>query len=151
MNVTLRLSVFLAAGLVALACGESSPESSPHTPPPEAQQSGGLAGVEAPYDPGTEVTLRGTVQEVRQMERIVTVTHLMFGTADHGTVDVHLGPTSWVTKQSVSFQQGDELEVIGSRVKYGGADVVVARQIRKGGQTLTLRDTQGISSWSRGL
>ena len=135
MNVILRLFVLLAAGLVAFAAL------------PAAQSS--VAG-EAPYDPATEVTLRGTVQEVKEMKNVVTVTHLVLRTADHGAVEVHLGPSSWVAKQSVSFKTGDQIEIIGSRVKYAGSDVIVARQIRKNGQTLTLRDTQGISRWSRG-
>jgi hypothetical protein len=66
------------------------------------------------------------------MTGVSTVTHLAIHTADHGTIDVHLGPSSWVAAQRVTFQVGDDIEVIGSRVKYGGADVVVARQIRKG-------------------
>ena len=136
MKVILRSSLLLAAGLVALAA------------PPAAAQSN--AAGEAPYDPATEVTVRGTVQEVKEMKTVVTVTHLVLGTADHGSVEVHLGPSSWVMKQSVSFKTGDPIEIIGSRVKYAGSDVIVARQIRKGGQTLTLRDTQGISQWSRG-
>ena len=84
------------------------------------------------------------------METVVTVTHLVLGTSDHRSVEVHLGPSSWVAKQSVSFKTGDQIEIIGSKVKVAGSDVIVARQIRKGGQTLTLRDTQGISRWSIG-
>ena len=145
MNVILRLFVLLAAGLIAFA----APPAAAQPPHPAAQQGGAIAG-EAPYDPATEATLRGAVQEVKEMKNVVTVTHLVLGTADHGSVEVHLGPSSWVVKQSVSFKTGEQIEIIGSRVKYAGSDVVVARQIRKNGQTLTLRDTQGISRWSRG-
>lgn len=146
MSIILRSPLLLVAGLVVFAARPATAQP-PH--PADVQRGRGPAGVEAPYDPATEVTLRGTVQEVKPMNTVVTVTHVMLN-ADHATVDVHLGPSSWVAKQSVSFNVGDQIEVIGSRVKYAGADVVVARQIRKSGQTLTLRDTQGISKWSRG-
>ena len=56
MNVGLRSSV-LAAGLVAFA-----------TLPAAAQSRVGGA-VEAPYDPRTEVTLRGIVHEVKLLKR----------------------------------------------------------------------------------
>lgn len=137
MNVGLR-SFVLAAGLVAFV-----------TLPVAAQRRVGGA-VEAPYNPRTEVTLRGIVHEVKQMKDVQTVTHLGLRTADHAPIEVHLGPSAWVAGQSVTFEVGDELEVIGSRVKYGGSDVMVARQIRKGNEVLILRDTQGRSRWSQG-
>jgi hypothetical protein len=47
-------------------------------------------------------------------------------------------------------EEGDQIEVIGSKVKYQGADALVAREVRKGGKALTLRNVQGIPQWSRG-
>lgn len=71
--------------------------------PAAAQRSGGGAGAEVVYDPATEVTLRGTVQEVKAMKTVTTVTHLVLLKGDHSTIEVHLGPSSWMAKQRVVF------------------------------------------------
>lgn len=139
MNVVRQSSWLLAAGFVMFATLSAA-----------AQRSGSGAVGEVAYDPATEVTLRGMVQEVKPMKTVETVTHLTLLKADHSTIEVHLGPSSWMAKQSISFRAGDQIEVIGSRVTQEGSDVIVARQIRKGKQTLTLRDMQGISQWSLG-
>jgi hypothetical protein len=138
MNVTLRSTALVAAGVVAVV-----------TLSADAQPRRGRSAFEAPYNPRTEVTLKGTIHEVKQMPDVETVTHVLFHTSDHRSHEVHVGPTSWLGRQAMTFQVGDEIEVTGSHVMYGGADVIVARQIRKGDQTLTLRDTQGVSRWSQ--
>ena len=67
-----------------------------------------------------------------------------------GSLEVHLGPTSYLEKQQFAFAKGDQIEVIGSKVKIESADVVIAREVKKGGKTLTLRDAQGVPFWSKG-
>jgi hypothetical protein len=49
----------------------------PATAQPPRPQPRDAIGAEAPYDPATEVTLRGTVQAVKQMTAALTVTHLL--------------------------------------------------------------------------
>ncbi len=104
------------------------------------------------YDPATETTITGKVAEVLQHAGRGsggTGTHLMLETGA-GKVEVHLGPTSYLAAQNASYAKGDEITVTGSRVKLGGSDVVIAREVKKGDQVLTLRDAQGIPKWSRG-
>jgi hypothetical protein len=118
-----------------------------------AQPPGGMRG-QPRYDASTEVTLNGTVQNVKTVEDTVgkprkTGTHLVVKT-DSETIEVHLGPTAFITDQKLSLQNGDVVSIVGSRVKVAGSDAVIARQIRKGEQTVTLRDAQGIPKWSRG-
>jgi hypothetical protein len=52
--------------------------------------------------------------------------------------------------KNFTFAKGDPIEIIGSNVKIDGADVVIAREIIKGGKTLTLRNAQGVPVWSKG-
>lgn len=103
------------------------------------------------YDPSTETTVKGTVDEVLQQtgrnER--NGTHLVLRT-DAGNLTVHVGPSGYIADQGFSFAKGDALEVTGSKVKIRGQDVVLAREIKKDGKVLTLRDAQGIPKWSRG-
>jgi hypothetical protein len=105
------------------------------------------------YDPATEVTLRGVVQEVRQIadwmgRRSITGTHLVLKTGEQ-TIEVHLGPSSFLATERLSFAVGDDIEVIGSRVQFSGVFVIVAREVHRGSDRLTLRDARGFPRWSR--
>ena len=46
------------------------------------------------------------------------------------------------------FHQGDEIGLTGSRVKQGEADLILAREVVKGTDTLVLRDDKGNPVWS---
>ena len=46
-------------------------------------------------------------------------------------LEVHLGPTAFVTQSGLTFGKGDQIEVVGSRVKFGDADVPLAVRYRK--------------------
>lgn len=103
------------------------------------------------YDPTTEATLTGTVQQVLQQagKRGWNGTHLLVKT-DQEIVSVHLGPSSYLQKQGLSFEIGDAVSVVGSRTMVGGKPVLVAREITSGSKTVVLRDAQGVPNWSRG-
>ncbi len=103
------------------------------------------------YDPKTETAINGVVQEVKEISGhgMGTGTHLTVK-ADNAVYDVHVGPTWYLTREKYAFSKGDRVEVIGSKVKYQAADAIIARQIKKDGNTLTLRDAQGVPLWSRG-
>lgn len=105
----------------------------------------------AKYDPKTETTIQATVEEVKQVtgKRGWNGTHLMVKT-ETGPLDVHVGPAAYVTSQQFSFAKGDQIEVTGSKVKLQDADVLLAREIKKDGKTLVLRDAQGFPKWAGG-
>jgi hypothetical protein len=48
----------------------------------------------------------------------------------------------------VGFSKGDEIAVTGSKVKQDGADLVLAREVVKGNDTLVLRDDKGNPVWN---
>jgi hypothetical protein len=104
------------------------------------------------YDRSTEGTFKGTVEEVKEVEHAGMQgkgIHAMMKT-DQGVIEIHIGPASFVSKQQFTIEKGDALEVVGSKVKAAGADAVVARTIKKGDKTLTLRSEQGKPLWSGG-
>lgn len=141
MRSILATAVFLA---IAVA----------YVPSEAAQRSAGTRGQGPRYDTSTEVTLRGTVQQVKQVTggmgmRNATGTHVVLET-DQETIEIHLGPSAFIADQKLVLQNGDAVEVIGSRVSIAGAAAILAREIRKGEQAVTLRDAQGFPSWSRG-
>lgn len=102
------------------------------------------------YDPATEVTVSGTVQEVKEHTGPMgwTGTHLILKT-EKETLEVHLGPSFFLAEKGFTLGQGDQIEVTGSNVKVETADALLARTIKKGEKTLTLCNAQGIPQWSR--
>lgn len=111
-----------------------------------ADQMSGMRG----YDTATESTVTGTISEVKKTSpsgRGMGGRHLMVETPS-GPVEVHVGPDWYVSSQSVAFEKGDALSIVGSRVKMAGSEALIAREIRKGDQVLTLRDANGIPRWS---
>jgi hypothetical protein len=70
------------------------------------------------YNPATDTTLTGTVDEVRQMPapgRGGGGVHLILSAAA-GPVEVHVGAASFVTAKHITFAKGDALTVVGSKV-----------------------------------
>lgn len=115
------------------------------------------------YDTKTEATFNGTVADVKTgrsamywLARIHTLglgnegvqaKQLLLKT-DTGTIQINLGPTAFLTERKVEIRKGDTLEVTGSRVTIAESPVVLAREIRKGDSTWTLRDATGLPLWT---
>jgi hypothetical protein len=101
------------------------------------------------YDPDAEVTVAGTIEEVNERggDMGMTGTHLVIKT-DEETVDVHLGPSMYLADQGFVFNKGDHIELTGSKVEQENASFLIAREVRKGDQLLTLRDEQGRPAWA---
>jgi len=47
----------------------------------------------------------------------------------------------------VLFKNGAEVKAVGSKVKFENKDIVLAREVRTGRDTLTLRDAKGSPQW----
>jgi hypothetical protein len=104
------------------------------------------------YNPATEITLTGTIEEVKTAPspgRGGGGLHVLLLT-EAGVSQVHLGPASFVSAKNVNLEKGDALTVVGSKITMQGEEIVIAREIRKGDQVLTLRDAKGLPLWSRG-
>lgn len=103
------------------------------------------------YNPATETTISGVVQDVFHPSgnHGNVGTHFNLKT-DTGVIEVHVGPQSFLTQQNFSLEQGSHVTVIGSKQTVAGKDAVIAREIKSGDRVLTLRDANGIPKWSRG-
>ena len=101
------------------------------------------------YDAHTETKMKGTVEEVKLPPKgsEKEVAHLLVKTGAD-TADVYLCPKSFLDDMGVSFSKGDEIALTGSRVKQGEADLILAREVVKGTDTLVLRDEKGNPIWS---
>ena len=114
----------------------------------------GTGGASPMYDVKTETTIRGTVESVDTVtgaggrgRHALGGTHLMVKT-DKEALAVHVGPTAYLAQKGITLAKGDTLEILGSRVTIDEEPVVIARQIKKGDTTWTLRDASGRPLWS---
>jgi hypothetical protein len=102
------------------------------------------------YNPATEVTLSGTVDEVKTIPgpgRGPGGVHLMVR-AEAGVTEVLLGPAWFVASQKMEFAKRDNVTVTGSKLTVNNQEVVVAREVKKADKVLTLRDAKGFPLWS---
>jgi hypothetical protein len=62
-------------------------------------------------------------------------------------VDVRVAPRAYLASRGFTLDQGDTLEITGSRVTIDGAPVLIAREVTKRGRTLWVRDRDGRPLW----
>jgi DNA/RNA endonuclease YhcR with UshA esterase domain len=143
MNLYQRVVRVLAVLATAIVC----------TAPAAYCQGMGQNGGGRFYNPSTETTVTGTIEDVRSVPgrngRGWGGTHLDLKT-ESGKFDVHLGPSAFLAAKHFTFAKGDQVEVTGSKVTYQGHDAIIAREVTAGGKVLTLRNAQGIPEWSGG-
>jgi hypothetical protein len=100
------------------------------------------------YDLSTEAKMNGAVEEVKLppagSEKQIAHLLVKIGT---DTVDVYLAPKSFLDDMGVSFSKGDQLTITGSKIKQGDADLILAREVVKGTDSLVLRDAKGNPVW----
>ena len=100
------------------------------------------------YDLENETKMKGIVQEVKLppkgSER--EAAHLMVKSGD-AVLDVYLCPESFLGDLGVTFSKGDEISLTGSKVKQKDVDLILAREVARGADTLVLRDDKGKPVW----
>ncbi|PYX85869.1 MAG: hypothetical protein DMG70_02180 [Acidobacteria bacterium] len=133
-----RRLLFLAAFVAVLAIDSAS-----------AQKSEANTANTPRYDLKTEAKMKGIVEELKlpAKEREKEAAHLLLKNGTD-TLDVYLCPKAFLDDLGVSFKKGDEINLTGSKVKQGAADLILAREVVKGSDTLVLRDDKGIPVWN---
>jgi hypothetical protein len=101
------------------------------------------------YDPTTEAKFKGTIDELKfppkGSEKQIAYMMIKSGTDE---IEIYLCPKSFMDDMGVSFAKGDEIAFTGSKVKEGTTDMVLAREVIKGTDTLVLRDDKGNPVWN---
>jgi hypothetical protein len=106
------------------------------------------AASEPVYDPATEVEVRGTVAAIHQAASGAALAGVhMTVQMKTGPVDVYLGPSEFLKFLKVGFKTGEQIEVVGSKVKSENADVILSRQVDDGYALINLRDASGVADW----
>ena len=144
-----KIMVLLAVASLALAC--------PVLAQPGPGGGMGMGGGMGPrlYNPQTVTTVTGTVEKLEELSMGgnggmgMKFRELLLKT-DKGNLMVHLGPSWYLDQQKFAVKAGDTVEVTGSQVTLNNQPAIIAREIKANGQTMKLRDDQGIPAW-RGM
>ena len=100
------------------------------------------------YDPTKEMTIKGVVDEVREIPGEFEGLHLVVKT-DSKTVLVHVAPSGFLKEIDTSFSKGDQVMVVGAPSPDTSPDEeILAREITVGQNTTMLRDDKGVPVWA---
>jgi len=102
------------------------------------------------YDPKTVETIKGDVvrvDKVTPMKGMSYGVHLTVKTEGE-TVSVHLGPGWYIENQDIKIEPKDSVEIKGSRISFEDKPTPIAAEVKKGVETLKLRDENRIPAWS---
>ncbi|MFI5394336.1 MAG: DNA-binding protein [Candidatus Binatia bacterium] len=67
--------------------------------------------------------------------------------SDQEEIAVHIGPSWYLDKHGLSIAPGNRIEVRGSRITFQGKPAIIAAEVKKGDQSLKLRDDDGLPAW----
>jgi len=76
------------------------------------------------------------------MKGMFSGVHLMVKTGTE-TISVHLGPSWYLENQDLRIEPKDKVQIKGSRITYEGKPALIAADIKKGEDSLKLRDEAG--------
>ncbi len=100
------------------------------------------------YDLHTEAKIKGVVDAVNLLSvgTRKDFTELVIKNGDDST-HIYLCPKPFQEEMGISFTKGDQIAVTGSKVKQDASDVILARELVKGTDTLLFRDDKGKPVW----
>jgi hypothetical protein len=112
----------------------------------QAQRGSGRGRYQADriYNSAAVETVQGSVIDVATAR--VRGLHITVKTSRE-TINIHLGPESYL-KGKISLSRGDSITAVGSRFRYDGKDVIIAKSIQKGQIIVELRDENGTPKWT---
>jgi hypothetical protein len=102
------------------------------------------------YNTHSVETITGTVISVNNItspRNTFGGVHLIVKTAKED-MDVHLGPSWYIRNQKIQINQQDKIRVRGWKTTIVGKPAMIAAEITKGNQVLTLRNPDGSPLWS---
>jgi hypothetical protein len=106
------------------------------------------AGSLPKYDLQTETKTTGVIDEVNLLPvgARKDFTELIIRSGED-KVHIYVCPRPFQEEMGISFNKGDQVAITGSKVKQNEADVILARQLVRGTDTLLFRDDKGSPVW----
>jgi len=142
-GMAMRFGLFFCAAPLFLALAASS------------NQKDTAPAAEPRYDASTNVDVMVVVADVKDVPTGSPLSgmHLIVrpesAKGNSETTDVYLAPDDYLKDFVCHFTKGDRIQVKGSKVKYNGGTVVLAREVRLEATTVYLRDEHGVPYWNR--
>jgi hypothetical protein len=100
------------------------------------------------YDLQTESKTKGIIDEVKLFDLASRKDFVQLIVKNgEDKVVVYVCPKSFQDELGVTLSKGDEITVTGSKVKQESSDVILARQVERGPDTLLFRDGKGNPVW----
>ena len=118
------------------------------TPPAFSQKTPPVDSSLPKYDLHTETKTDGVIDEVNQLSigGRKDFTELIIKRGDD-KLHIYVCPKPFQDEVGLSLGKGDRVEVTGSKVKQDASEVILARQLVKGTDTLMFRDNKGNPVW----
>ncbi len=66
---------------------------------------------------------------------------------DNGSLDVLVAPEKFLKEMEITFAKGETIEVLGSQLTVDGEVILLAREVRRNGDVMTIRDEEGKPVW----
>lgn len=128
----------LAIGLLTFLCSL----------PDYAQKASQDSSILPKYDVRTETKIKGTVDEVNLLPlgNRKDLRELVVKSGDN-QLHIYVCPKTFEEEMGINFAKGDEIAITGSKVKQDALEVILARELVKGTDTLVLRDDKGEPVW----
>jgi hypothetical protein len=100
------------------------------------------------YDLQTEIKSKGIVDEINVLSwgTRKDFTELIIKSGDD-KVHIYVCPKPFQEEMGISFSKGDEIAVTGSKIKLETSEVILARSLVRGSDTLSFRDPKGNPVW----
>jgi hypothetical protein len=113
-----------------------------------SQKAGPEANSLPKYDLHTETKTKGVIDEVNLLSvgTRKDFTELIVKNGDE-RVHIYVCPKPFQEEMGISFSKGDQIAVTGSKVKQEASEVILARELVKGSDTLLFRDDKGNPVW----
>ncbi len=92
-------------------------------------------------------TIQGTVVKLDDMRGVSGSEQMLVKTQQGDNWTVFLGPRWFVDNQRLKLNPGDQVEVKGGKVLWGGTSNIIAQDVSKGDMTMKLRNSDGLPSW----
>jgi hypothetical protein len=120
-----------------------------------SNQKDAAATEEPRYETSSNVDIIVVISEVKDIAPggALSGTHLMVrpesSKPNAETTDVYLAPDDYLKDFGCNFAKGNKLQVKGSKIRYNGTQVILAREVRIDSTTVYLRDDHGVPYWKK--
>ena len=136
-------SFLVGVAILALAIPAATQQA-----PAKQAQAGSKEAVPA-YNIKDEIKLTGTIQQIKEYECPISGTvgtHLLLN-VDGENYEVHVAPLKFLEEYGIKLQAGDQITLLGVKVKFRDAPALLARGIERENDVFYFRDKKGRPLW----